>query len=376
MPSSGRPIAILQVSKLYSPHIGGVEHVVQVLAEGLRGVSRMRVLVCNTSPTTERTEVNGVPVTRAASFGRMYSMPLSGRFFREFRRECQSADIVHLHVPFPLGDLAALLFRRRGTLIIWWHSDVIRQRVFARFWAPITRRVLRRADRIIVATPNHLLYTAALAEVRDKCVVIPFGIDTKRYELTDATRTKAVAIRKRYGTPQALFVGRLVYYKGVDVLLRAMVEVNGHLLIVGHGAKEAQLKTLMTTLGLEQKVTFLGAVADQNLAAYFHACDVFVLPSTAPSEAFGLVQLEAMACGKPVINTRLESGVPWVSVDGETGLTVSPGEPAPLADAINTLFTDDAKRKLYGRNALARVRAYCDIDVMLQSVLCLYESLG
>ena len=374
--SHRKKLAVLQVGKLYSPYIGGVEQVVKTIAEGLRDVVTMRVLVCNTRPVTERAFVNGVDVTRAASLGLAYSMPLSGSFFAEFRRASKSADILQFHMPFPLGDLAGLLFRRRGKVVVWWHSEVVRQRVFAMLYAPLMKLFLRKATKIVVATPNHVRYTPALAPHKDKCVVIPFGIDTRKYELTDEIRIRADAIRQMHGTPLAVFVGRLVYYKGVETLVRAMADVSGHLIIIGDGPLEPRLRAMVAVLGIQSRVSFVGVVSDEDLLAYFHACDVLVLPSVARSEAFGLVQLEAMACGKPVINTRIETGVPSVSVDGQTGITVSPGDPGELAAAMNALFQNHGMRETYGRNALARVRERYNVSMMLTSLVRLYESIA
>lgn len=367
---------MLQLNKMYFPEIGGVEQVVQALAEGLRDQVDMKVLVCNTKPRTERGEVNGVDVVRAASFARVYSMPLSARFFAEVRRASVDVDVLQLHVPFPLGDVAALLFRRRAKLIVWWHSDLVRQWLFARLYAPITRLLLRRAARIVVATPSHVSHTPALGKHREKCVTIQYGIDTRKYELTEGVRARAAAIRAEYGSPLALFVGRLVYYKGVDVLIRAMASVSGRLLIVGEGPLEPALRAMVIDLNLQDKVSFTRAGPGETLAPLFHACDVFVLPSVARSEAFGIVQLEAMACAKPVINTRLESGAPGVSLHGQTGLTVDAGDAGQLASALNSLFSDPALRATYGRDAQARANTWGDVRRMLNSTMRLYEDVA
>ena len=366
---------MLQVSKLYPPFIGGVEQVVRTVAEGLQDRTTMRVLVCNTREETERERTNGVEVTRAGSFALAGNMPLSLRFFREFRRASAPADILLFHMPFPLGDLASLLSRRRGRIVVWWHADVVRKRLLGALYRPIMKLFLRRVARIIVATPNHLRYTPVLAPYKDKCVIIPYGIDTKKYELTEEARRKAQEVRRQHGTPLILFVGRLVYYKGLETLVRVMADVEGHLVIVGQGPLEARLRLMAAAPAIASKVSFVGAVSDEDLRGYFHACDVFVLPSVAPSEAFGLVQLEAMASGKPVINTQLESGVPWVSIHGQTGLTVPPGDPAALAAALRALLRDGALRERYGANGRARARQLCDVSVMLESVMRVFDSL-
>lgn len=366
--------SVVQINKMYHPEIGGVESVVQTIAEGLVRRVRMTVVVCNTRAQTERSTVAGVDVVRSGSFANVYSMPVSISFFREVARACATAEILHLHVPFPVGDLAALFCRRKARLVIWWHSELVRQRLFARLFRPVTRMVLRRADRIIVATPRHIECSPMLRTMRDKCVVIPYGINLDAFVPTPDVARRAEELRHTYGTPLILFVGRLSYYKGVDVLLRAMTRVDARLLVVGDGVMGTHLRALAETLRITKKVVFCRTVPSESLAPYYHACDVFVLPSVAASEAFGIVQIEAMACGKPVVNTNLPSGVPWVSVHGVSGLTVPPGDAVALATALNTLLGNADLRQRYGAGGLARVRQWGDARMMVNATLEVYAS--
>ena len=137
-----------------------------------------------------------------------------------------------------------------------------------------------------------------------------------------------------------LFVGRLVYYKGLEYLIEAMRWVpDAVLVVVGTGPLRGRLQRLSEQwLGCPGKVVFLGAVAEHDLCAWYHACDVFVLPSVELSEAFGLVQLEAMACAKPVVTTDLPTGVTYVNQHGHTGLVVPRRNSRALAEAINILL--------------------------------------
>ena len=144
-------------------------------------------------------------------------------------------------------------------------------------------------------------------------------------------------------------------------------------MIIGRGALEVELKALAAKLHLDGKVAFLGRVEDDKMAAYYHSCDMFVLPSVARSEAFGIVQLEAMACGKPIINTDLPTGVPRISRNGETGITIPPADSSALAAAMNRMFHDSDFRKECGRNALARVATCFSAKQMIQDVCRVYE---
>ena len=361
-------LRILQVNKFYPPHIGGIETVIQQVSQGLKDRAEVSVLVCQPKGRGVREVCDGGPVTRCSSWRTVASCPVSFSFFREFRRMAKEADVIECHLPFPLADLACLLSRTKKRVVIAWHSDVVKQKKLLALYKPILRAFLRRADAIIVATQGHIDGSAFLPPFRDKCVVIPYGIPTAEYLQAPAA---PILTEKLRGKPlrKLLFVGRLVYYKGVDVLLRAFARTEGcALFLAGEGVLEPQLRQEAQTLGVADRVFFLGRLTDAQLRAAFRDCDIFVLPSVANSEAFGIVQLEAMVYGKPVINTALPTGVPLVSIHGETGLTVPPGDETALADAIRTLAEDDALREAYGAAAQRRVLEHFELDNMIDGV--------
>ncbi|MDD4955818.1 MAG: glycosyltransferase, partial [Candidatus Omnitrophica bacterium] len=171
------------------------------------------------------------------------------------------------------------------------------------------------------------------------------------------------------------FVGRLVAYKGVDYLINAMKNINATLLIVGDGPEKGKLKKLAAKTGVDKKVFFIGKVTDKELSAYYHLCDIFVLPSVNDKEEFGLVQLEAHACGKPVVSTALPTGVSFVNLDGISGLVVEPESPQELAKAINKLLEDEELRCRLGRQAKARVESEFNRKIMAQKILDVYRCL-
>ena len=182
------------------------------------------------------------------------------------------------------------------------------------------------------------------------------------------------SVRERFGERLVISVGRLVYYKGFDVLIRAMASVRGKLVIVGDGPLRGELESLASELGVTGKVIFAGGINNAGVTPYYHAADLFALASVARSEAFGIVQIEAMAAGLPVVNTGLDSGVPFVSLDGQTGLTVPPGDPQTLAVAINRLLDDDGLRKSLGEAGVRRARQEFGVGTMLNRTLELYEN--
>lgn len=362
-----RKFRILEVNKFYPPHIGGIETLVEQRARIFSrnpGVE-VRVLVCQEKGGGV-TETDGdVPVVRAGSLGTYFSCPLSLSFFWKFRKMAKWADAVEIHTPFPLGDLACLLSGYRGRVVIAWHSDVIKQKKLLTFYKPILKRFLQRADRIIAATPGHIESSSFLPEFREKCCVVPYPLELDRY--TCAERIPILTDRcVQKHSVKLLFVGRLVYYKGADVLLQAFRKVKGcELFLCGTGVLEEKLRQMAEGM----PVHFLGRLPDAQLKAAFADCDIFVLPSVENSEAFGIVQQEAMAYGKPVINTSLPTGVPYVSVHGETGLTVPPRDADALAKAIQTLADSPALREQYGRRAAARVREEYGSEEIMERIL-------
>ena len=213
-----------------------------------------------------------------------------------------------------------------------------------------------------------------LNERRRLCRVIPLGIRAGDFEHPDAARVAEV--RRRYGERIVLGVGRLIYYKGFENLVRAMADVRATALVAGEGPLGGALAAAAARLGVADRVVLLGRVNDADLKACYHACDVFALPSVERSEAFGIVQLEAMACGKPVVNTWIDSAVPHVSLDGLTGLTVPPGDPAALAAALNALLDDPARRAVMGTAGRQRVCEEFSADLMARRTLEVYREIA
>jgi len=373
-PPTAERIRVLHVGKYYPPVPGGMERVLQLLCEGERRHVDSRALVASTDGGTERAVIGGVPVTRVASFTRIGSVAVSPGLALELLRS--RADITVIHEPNPVALVADVMTRRRGPLLVYLHSEVVRpQWKYRLLYRPFLRRVLDRAARIIVASPAMAESAEQLEGYRDKCVVIPYGIDTARLHLTPAVEARLTEIRAASaGEPLVLFTGRLVPYKGVDVLIRAMKGSNARLALVGDGPLAGSLRDLARDLQVADRVTFMGALSDPELIALYHACDVFVLPSVTRAEAFGIVQIEAMACGKPVISTSVASGVPWVNRHGETGLIVPPGDVNALRHAIASLTADESLRARLGGAGRRRVEREFTAAGMAERTVALYRA--
>jgi len=369
-------IRVLHVGKFYPPVPGGMEQVVESLCRAAEAGIEHHVLVANTGRTTVREVVDGVPVTRVGTIGAVGSVPIAPRLPLELRRA--RADVILLHEPNPWALLSLALAPPRAPLAIWFHSEVVRPRLqYELFYHPLASTVYKRARRIVVSSPVLGEQASALAPYRDRIAVIPFGIDVARWQATPAVTARAAAIRAQSGgLPLVLFAGRMVPYKGVDVLLRALAGVDAAAVIAGDGPLRAGWTALARELGIADRTRFPGEVSHEELAALYHACDLFVLPSVTRAEAFGYVQLEAMACAKPVVSTRLPSGVPWVNRDGETGLTVPPGDAGALGRAIATLTGDRGLSRRMGEAGRARVLTEFTMARMRSATSALYREVA
>jgi rhamnosyl/mannosyltransferase len=358
-------VRVLELGKFYWPERGGIETLLKSWSEGLAAKgARVDCVVANRAARTVREELNGVLVHRLASFGQALSTALCPAYPFATRR--LPADVWHAHFPNPLADVACLLGNRRTPLVLSYHSDVVRQKALMSLYSPLKRALLRRADRIVVATPNHIEFSEWLPAWREKCQVIPFGLDLDRFLPNEETGRRVHDLRAPAGgRPILLNVGRLVGYKGQRYAIEAMRGIDAVLWLVGTGPLESDLKALAAQCGVTEKVKFWGEARDTELPLFFHSCDVFVFPSITPNEAFGLVQVEAMACGKPVVACNLRSGVPYVCAHGATGLVVPPADAEALANAIQQLLKDHELRHALGENGRQRARAEFEEGVMV-----------
>jgi rhamnosyl/mannosyltransferase len=365
---------VVQVGKYYFPYVGGIENHLRVLSDEIKHRVELDVVVHNTGPRTIHETVAGVPVTRCASFGVVASVALSPTMPLELSR--RHYDVVHVHLPHPAGAASYLAAKKpkRHRLVVTYHADIARQKILLRAYAPLVDRLLARADVVIATSPNLFQASPVLQRFRDKCRVVPYGIDVDLFRSTPERLERSQAIRARHqGRRVLLAVGRLIYYKGFEFAIRALERLpDVDLVIIGDGPLRGDLEALARSLGLARRVSFEGERVNEALVPYYLASDVYVLPSIAVSEGFGIVQIEAMACGIPVVNTSLPSGVPFVSRDGETGLTVPPADPGALASAVSRLLADDALRQRLGENARERARTEFSKEILAKRILDAY----
>ncbi len=364
---------ILQIGKFYSPALGGIETVVQTLSEGLNQAGVEVTVVCaNQEPHFSENTLNGVKILRLPYFGKLFSQPITPTLWRMINRSASVFDIMHFHVPNPLAELSALTIPQKTRWVATYHADVTQQRLLLPFYKPLLNRFLDQSKRIIVPTQAHIDYSPFLTSLRDqsKFDIIPFGLDSTRFKITSHTIELSNQLKLKYGR-FLLFVGRLVEYKGVQYLLDAMKLITHqitdlNLVILGDGPLKENLMDDVVQSGLTSRIYFDSNVKDELLLhSHYHACEFFVLPSISRAEAFGMVLLEAMAFGKPLITTRLLTGIQVVNTHEVTGIQVPPRDPQALSKAVIQLAESKELREKMGKASRDKFLAQYTSDAMV-----------
>ena len=377
----GRPLRVTMVNKYYyPPHLGGVETHLRDISEGLveHAGAQVRAIVCNESRERAEESVDGVDVLRLPRQFALSSAPIAlsmpSVLAAEMRR-AEPPDVMHLHTPYPWGELSFLRAHPDVPSVVLYHSDIVRQKRMLAAYKPFFERFLDKVDLIIASSPNMVEHSPFLSPRANKCRVVNFGVHVEDVAGTPDTLARAAQLRAEHGGRKiVLFVGRLIYYKGADVLVRAMADVpDADLVMIGRGPLESELREIAVANGTIGRITWLEPQSDAELAAWYHAADVFCLPSVARSEAFGLVQIEAHAAGTPVVSTNLTTGVPYANLDGVTGLTVPVGDADALAAALSRLLLDDELRARLGRQAQERALSDFTIPRMVAETIDVYR---
>jgi rhamnosyl/mannosyltransferase len=381
---------ICHLGKFYPPAYGGIETHLRTLAQAQARLGLDVQVICVNhedksgrdvmwqtfarTPNAEATD-EAVKITRLGRWASIKRLEICLGLPRLLRGLSSSIDLLHLHVPNPTMMLGLALVRPSLPWVISYHSDVVQQRFLAKLVRPFENIVFRRAGAVLVASPTYQDGSEYLQRHLDKLAFIPYGLDLAPMLQPSAQALSAAArFRAEHGEPLWLTVGRLVYYKGIDQALHALTQTPGKLLIVGEGPLRQELGQLADRLGVADRVVWKGRLDETELIGAYHAATALWFPSNARSEAFGLVQVEAMACGCPVINTNIVgSGVAWVSPDGTSGLTVPVNDPAALAAAAHRLLAEPGLRERLSRQARERAKVEFDQEQMARRTLHLYE---
>ena len=335
-------VRILHAFKVFAPDMhGGIGEAIARIAEGTPSGDSVSLLVCRHLGLGSTLDVGGLAVERTTTLARFSSLPISPGYIPVFRKRLQNADVIAFHAPFPFVDIGVMLgIPHDKALVIHWHAEITGRSAFRPIFLPLLKKSVERADRIIVSHPAIIEHSEYLAKHSEKCVVVPYGIDTDFWIGRTAEDEAAIAKLRQQHPRLIVACGRLVPYKGFDVLLRALKLVDAHLIIVGAGPLGAELRGVAAQEGVTDRVTFAGYMSREEQRQAFGAANLFVLPSVNEAEAFGIVQIEAMCSAVPVVNTSLPTGVPWVARDGLEGLTVAPRDEAALAAAMSRLLDD------------------------------------
>lgn len=368
---------VLHLSKFYKPFKGGVEEVVATISEG---TLERRPTVLSFSHTKASGEecVNGVNVFRFKYFFKIGSAPISFSYVLAVIKYMRNHNIIHLHLPNPIAVLGVYLgyylcFNKR-MIVVHWHSDVVKQKILLQLFLPLQTWILRKAHKIIVTSPNYLEGSSQLSLFRRKCEVIPIGI----HSMADKVKPSLVKdIQCKYHGKTIIFaLGRHTYYKDFTTLIEASKDLeNVVVLIGGVGQETKNYISLIKQLGLQNKVHLIGRIPDDHLPSYFAGSDMFCLPSCERSEAYGVVQLEAMSVGTCVVSADIQgSGVPWVNENEQSGLVFEPKNSGDLSSKLKLLASDAMLLRRYGINAKKRYQRLFTATKMNSEVDKLYSS--
>lgn len=374
---------ILQLGKFY-PIFGGVEKVMWNLTKGISE----RKVDCDMLCAVFRDNVDRVAcgaggrwVEQLIEFNdhgqcictpanhKVASTMISPAMIFWLRSHCREYDIIHIHHPDPMACVALFFSGYKGKVVLHWHSDILRQKTLMKFYSPLQNWLVKRADVILGTSPVYVQKSPYLQEAQDKISVLPIGIEDK---------LRQVSSERTDGRKVVFSLGRLVPYKGFEYLIDAAKYLpdNYEIRIGGSGPLRTELENRIEEAGLGRKVKLIGQIPEDRLPDAFSSCDVYVMSSRMKTEAFGIVQVEAMSCGKPVVATHIpDSGVDWVNEDGVSGINVPVEDSRAIAEAIMEICEDEGKYRQYCLQARERFESMFTMDKMIDGALSVYEKL-
>lgn len=369
---------ILQLGKFYPPDSGGMETALYNITEELnrKGI-RCDVICANKEKKHRNDSFNGYKVVRTSSYGTVASTSISPQMIGELRKNIANYDILHIHHPNPMANLALFMANpKKQKVVIHWHSDIIKQELELRFYKPLLIWMLKKADVIIGTSQKYIDESLQLKDFKNKCVPIPIGIKKEDISIDE---NKFKEIRERFKNKKIIFsLGRFIYYKGFEYLIESAKYLpdNYVILLGGDGELKEKYEQIIRENGLSEKVFLVGKIDQKDLGSYYEACDLFCLPSIAKSEAFGLVMVEAMSFGKPIVATKIKgSGTDWVNHNEITGLNVEPKNPEQLANAFKTILENQEIYSKFSKNAFQRYLNEFTIETEIEKLIKVYRTI-
>lgn len=370
--------SIIHLGKYYFPDAGGIESVTISLAEGAVASGNFVLVVCfEKTPAKSDEVIDGVHVVRAPISKMIASQPLGIKYFLQCLKFGKNADVIHLHVPNMLGALCALFIGKKPRLLVHWHSDVINKGILGKILRPLETALLRRADCIVATSLVYANASDTLRPYKYKISVVPIGAPDAKYDGTDSDLPVWIDEQIR-DKKIILAVGRLVPYKGFKVLIDAAKHLlNGSVVvIVGNGPLQQELQQAVELANVKGRVVLTGRLSDAALNALFERATLFCLPSTSRAEAFGVVLLEAMTYGLPIVATNIPgSGVPWVNQHGTSGLNVAVGDPVAIAQACNQILATPELRSSLSDGAHRRFASEFTEAVSVKRMMHVYDQM-
>ena len=373
---------ILQFGKFYPPDVGGIETAIYNITEELNKKGIKCDVLCSNSKREYKKEIIDrgsykYIVYRTKSYGKIASTSITPQMIFKLKEIIDNYDIIHLHHPDPMANFALFLVNpKKQKIVIHWHSDIIRQKFALKFYRPLLNWMLKKADVIIGSSTKYIEESEQLKKFKNKCVPIPYGIKKENLKINEE---KIKEIKKKFENKKIIFsLGRFIYYKGFEYLIESSKYLPDDYVIVigGEGKLKEKYEKLIMNNNLLNKVFLIGKIPQTHLGSYYKACDLFCLPSIEKSEAFGLVIVEAMSFGKPIVATNIKgSGVSWVNQNGVTGLNVEPKNPKALADAIRFICENPEIYIKMSKNALKRFEEEFTIEKEILRILEIYNKL-
>lgn len=340
---------ILHVYKTFLPDsYGGVEQCIYQLCRNEQVESK--VFCLSKSPATtlyENIEVVRYPISLDVA-----SCPISFKALLDFRKLSEWADVIHYHYPWPFADLLSIFAHKRKSIVTY-HSDIVKQKFLRALLYPLEQWFLSRVDKIVSTSPHYSDTSYNLLKYKNKVEVITIGLEDKR---------SSNITKEDYGK-YFLFIGQLRYYKGLHILLEAMVGSAYNLVIAGGGGQYKDLYSIKQRLHLDN-VIFLGQVDDQKKADLLANCYAVILPSHLRSEALGLALVEGAMFGRPLISCAMGTGTDYININEKTGYTVAPNNPSLLRSAMDKLIADPNQAKQMGISARKRYEEVFSAKVM------------
>lgn len=371
-------VNVVHFGKYYFPDAGGIESVTLSLAKGAAKAGHHVSVICfEKTPANKNEVIDGVHVTRVPIARLLASQPLGFKYFLQCISAAKTADIVHLHSPNMLGALCALFIPLRTRLLVHWHSDVINKGLLGKLLRPLESALLRRANSIVATSQVYADASETLAPFKNKITVVPIGVPDAKHQGNSSQLPPALE-GKISNRKIILSVGRLVPYKGFDIFIQAAQQLakDSVVVIVGCGPLQEELHQAVELGGVKDRILLAGRLSDAALHALFERATLYCLSSTYRAEAFGVVLLEAMSYGLPIVATDIPgSGVPWVNQHGTSGLNVPVGDPVALAEACNQILASPELRGRLSDGARQRFAADFTEEVAVKRMMHAYDQM-